>query len=68
MAGVPFVGLTGGLGAGKSEALRALGELGAVTLSTDAVVHELLTGDELRDILVERLGAEVAPTAGSTAR
>src|SRR5829696_6198607 len=61
MAGVPFVGLTGGLGAGKSEALRALGEFGAVTLSTDAVVHELLTGDELRDILVERLGAEVAP-------
>jgi dephospho-CoA kinase len=60
MAGVPFVGLTGGLGAGKSEALRALGELGAATLSTDAVVHELLTGDELRDIVVERLGSEVA--------
>jgi dephospho-CoA kinase len=61
MAGVPFVGLTGGLGAGKSESLRALGELGAATLSTDAVVHELLTGDELRDIVVDRLGPEVAP-------
>src|SRR5215207_6254248 len=60
MAGVPFVGLTGGLGAGKSEALRALGELGAATLSTDAVVHELLTDEELRDIVVERLGSEVA--------
>jgi dephospho-CoA kinase len=60
MAGVPFVGLTGGLGAGKSESLRALGELGAATLSTDAVVHELLTGDELRDIVVDRLGPEVA--------
>ena len=64
MAGVPFVGLTGGLGAGKSEALRALGELGAATLSTDAVVHELLTGDELRDIVVERLGSEVARDGG----
>jgi dephospho-CoA kinase len=61
VAGVPFVGLTGGLGAGKSEALRALDELGAATLSTDALVHELLSGDELRDIVVERLGAEVAP-------
>jgi dephospho-CoA kinase len=60
MAGVPFVGLTGGLGAGKSEALRALGELGAATLSTDAVVHELLGGDELREIVVARLGPEVA--------
>jgi dephospho-CoA kinase len=58
---VPFVGLTGGLGAGKSEALRALGELGAATLSTDAVVHELLASDELRDVLVDRLGEGVAP-------
>ena len=61
MAGVPFVGLTGGLGAGKSEALRALGELGAATLSTDAIVHDLLAGDELRDKVVDRLGPEVAP-------
>ena len=60
-ARVPFVGLTGGIGAGKSEALRALESLGAATLSTDAVVHELLTTDELRDALVERLGPEVAP-------
>ena len=61
MAGVPFVGLTGGLGAGKSESLRALAELGAATLSTDAVVHDLLASDELRDIVAERLGPEVAP-------
>jgi dephospho-CoA kinase len=60
MAGVPFLGLTGGLGAGKSEALKALGELGAATLSTDAVVHELLASDELRDIVVNRLGTGVA--------
>jgi dephospho-CoA kinase len=61
LAGVPFVGLTGGLGSGKSEALRALGELGAATLSTDAVVHDLLGSDELRELVVERLGEEVAP-------
>jgi len=61
LAGVPFVGLTGGLGSGKSEALRALGELGAATLSTDAVVHELLGSDELRELVVERFGEDVAP-------
>jgi len=61
LAGVPFVGLTGGLGAGKSEALLALGGLGAATLSTDAVVHDLLADDELRRIVAERLGDEVAP-------
>jgi dephospho-CoA kinase len=57
--GVPFVGLTGGLGAGKSEALRALAELGAATLSTDAVVHELLALPELRGVVSARLGLGV---------
>jgi dephospho-CoA kinase len=59
--GVPFVGLTGGLGAGKSTALAALERLGAATLSTDAVVHELYASDEVRDAVVGRWGPEVAP-------
>jgi dephospho-CoA kinase len=57
----PFVGLTGGIGAGKSEALQALERLGAATLSTDAVTHDLLQTPEIRDKLVERLGEDVAP-------
>jgi dephospho-CoA kinase len=48
------------LGAGKSEALRLLEELGAATLSTDAVVHELLASDPVRAALAERFGTEVA--------
>jgi dephospho-CoA kinase len=60
-ARVPFVGLTGGIAAGKSEALRALERAGAATLSTDDVVRELLTTGEIRDALVERFGDEVAP-------
>ena len=56
-----FIGLTGGIGAGKSEALAAFARLGAATLSTDAVVHELLDTPEVRALLVERLGASVAP-------
>jgi dephospho-CoA kinase len=60
-ARVPFVGLTGGIAAGKSEALRAFERLGAATLSTDDVVHELLTTGEVRDMLVERFGDAVAP-------
>ncbi|HEX8119832.1 MAG TPA: dephospho-CoA kinase [Solirubrobacteraceae bacterium] len=58
---VPFVGLTGGLGAGKSTALSALERLGAATLSTDAVVHELYETDDVRDAVVGRWGEEVAP-------
>ncbi len=58
---VPFVGLTGGMGAGKSTALAALADLGAAVISSDAVVHELYAGDQLRDAVVARWGQEVAP-------
>jgi dephospho-CoA kinase len=58
---VPFVGLTGGMGAGKSTALSALEGLGAQVLSTDAVVHELYRDRRVRDAVVERWGQEVAP-------
>src|SRR2546421_13129014 len=60
-ARVPFVGLTGGIAAGKSEALKLLERLGAATLSTDAVVRELLESGDVRARLVERFGDRVAP-------
>ncbi len=60
-AAVPFVGLTGGMGAGKSTALAALERLGAAVLSTDAVVHELYQGEQVRDAVITRWGPEVAP-------
>jgi dephospho-CoA kinase len=55
------IGLTGGIAAGKSEALAAFGRLGAATISSDAVVHELLDGEPLLGRLTERWGPEVAP-------
>jgi dephospho-CoA kinase len=58
---IPFVGLTGGIGAGKSTALAALERLGCAVLSTDSVVHELYESDEVRDEVVARFGSDVAP-------
>jgi dephospho-CoA kinase len=55
------IGLTGGIAAGKSEALAAFSRLGAATLSSDAVVHELLDSEPLLGRLVERWGVDVAP-------
>lgn len=58
--GVPFVGLTGGMGAGKSTALAALERLGATVLSSDAVVHELYARDmQLREAVLARWGPDV---------
>lgn len=59
------IGLTGGIAAGKSEALAAFARLGTATLSSDAIVHELLESDPgLRAALAERWGAEVIPPGG----
>jgi dephospho-CoA kinase len=51
------VAITGGIGAGKSEALAAFGRQGAATLSADEVVHDLIAHDEdVRDALRAQLG------------
>jgi dephospho-CoA kinase len=55
------IGLTGGIAAGKSEALAAFERLGAATISSDAVVHELLDSEPLLGRLRERWGDEIAP-------
>lgn len=55
------IGLTGGIAAGKSEALAAFGRLGAATISSDRVVHELLESEPLLGRLTERWGEDVAP-------
>jgi dephospho-CoA kinase len=56
-----FVGLTGGIGAGKTETLAAFDRLGAATLSTDRVAHDLLEDEEVKAALVDRWGEQVAP-------
>jgi dephospho-CoA kinase len=54
------VAVTGGIGAGKSEALRAFERHGAAVISSDEIVHELLrSNDEVRAALRERWGDEI---------
>ena len=53
------IGLTGGLAAGKSEALAAFERLGVATISSDAIVHELLDREPLLGRLAERWGEDV---------
>jgi dephospho-CoA kinase len=54
------VAVTGGIGAGKSEALHAFARRGAPVLSADDVVHRLLQEDEdVRTALRKRFGAQV---------
>ncbi len=50
------------MGSGKSTALEALERLGAMTLSTDEVVHSLYEQQDVVDQVVDRWGVEAAPT------
>jgi dephospho-CoA kinase len=50
------VAITGGVGAGKSEALAAFARHGAATISSDEVVHDLYRDPEVRAALLSRYG------------
>jgi dephospho-CoA kinase len=51
------VAVTGGIGAGKSQALQSFARRGVPVLSADEVVHELIRDDpEVRAALEERFG------------
>jgi dephospho-CoA kinase len=65
---IPFIGLTGGIGAGKSTALEALERLGAAVLSTDRVVHELYDDPGVKRVVVERFGESVLSDGGAVDR
>jgi dephospho-CoA kinase len=53
------VAITGGIGAGKSEALAAFARHGAETISSDDVVHDLYRDPGVRAALRERYGDRV---------
>ncbi len=57
---VAVIGLTGGMGAGKSTALAALRKLGAETISSDEIVHDLYREREVIEAVTARLGRRVA--------
>ncbi|MFL5964051.1 MAG: dephospho-CoA kinase [Gaiellaceae bacterium] len=62
------VAITGGIGAGKSEALKAFARHGAATVSSDEIVHHLLRRPEVRDAVVARMGHGVVSPKGELDR
>ncbi len=63
------VAITGGIGAGKSEALASFRRHGAATVSSDEIVHRLLREDQVvGKTLVERFGDGILDEAGQIDR
>jgi dephospho-CoA kinase len=62
------VAITGGVGAGKSEALKAFARNGAATVSSDEIVHHLLRRPDVRDAVVARMGSGIVGPDGEIDR
>jgi dephospho-CoA kinase len=63
------VAVTGGIGAGKSEALRAFARHGAAVISSDEIVHDLLRSDEdVRVAVGDRFGDDIFGPEGQVDR
>jgi dephospho-CoA kinase len=65
---IPLLGLTGGIGSGKSTALAYLHELGAATISSDDIVHDLYATADVVDRIREHFGDAVVDGAGGISR
>jgi dephospho-CoA kinase len=64
-----MIGLTGGLGAGKSSASRTLAELGAVVIDADEIAREVLApGTSGLEAVEEIFGSEVIAPDGTLDR
>lgn len=63
------VAVTGGIGAGKTELLRAFERHGAAVVSSDEIVHALLRTDpEVKEAIVARWGEGVLDATGGVDR
>ena len=63
------IGLTGGIGSGKSEAARMFAELGAPVVDTDQIAHALTaTGQPVLQEIATALGADTLNPDGSLNR
>ncbi len=64
-----LVGLTGGIGAGKSAVARLLAEHGAVVIDADSIVRELQQpGTDVFRAIVDRFGSHVVAADGTLDR
>lgn len=65
----PLIGLTGGIGSGKSTVSSKLAELGACIIDSDIIARDVvMPGTKGLDLLVERFGSAVLASDGSLNR
>ena len=66
---IPLIGLTGGIGSGKTAVSNLLGELGAGIIDTDLISHQITApGGEAIPLIMKAFGADFIDTQGALIR
>lgn len=65
---LPVIGITGGIGAGKSAVARILGDLGALVIDSDTMAHQELRSPEVVEAIKALWGDEVCTPGGEIDR
>ena len=63
-----IIGLTGGIGSGKSTVAQFLAELGAVVIDTDKIGHQLLAESAVRRSIIDSFGEHIVAAGGGIDR
>jgi dephospho-CoA kinase len=64
----PLIGIIGGIASGKSTVAAEFEKLGCTVIDADAIVHELLREEKVRDEVVQLFGPGVLNTCGELDR
>lgn len=64
----PIIGIIGGIASGKSTVAAEFAKLGCAVVNADAIAHELLEEDRVRDQVCELFGQEVLQPSGQVDR
>ena len=64
----PIIGIIGGIASGKSTVAAEFGKLGCAVISADAIAHDLLEQEPIRDELVRQFGGEILHPSGQIDR
>src|SRR6185295_9284815 len=64
----PLVGLTGGIGAGKTTVAEIFGHLGAAVISSDALARDAMNRSEVKEVLGQWWGKTIFDSQGNVDR
>lgn len=63
-----IIGVTGGMGSGKTALTAMLAELGAEVVNADLVAHKVIAAPSLLEQLTEAFGGDIVDSSGGIAR